>query len=199
MHHLREAYHAGELELGGDIESLKQPGQFAEYVRGFYRKEWVVFSKTSHGSPDSVIEYLGRYTNRVAISNNRIRGLSDGRVSFSWKDNADGGAKKVMTLDACEFIRRFLMHVLPEKFVKIRYYGLLGNRMREKHLGKCRTLLGAVRRESSVDTSSESCRELLLRVRGFDVAKCPFCKKGVFEIIRSLPLPPGNARVYKPP
>ncbi|HLG15188.1 MAG TPA: transposase [Blastocatellia bacterium] len=132
-----------------------------------------------------VLDYLGRYTHRVAISNNRLLGLEDGKVTFSWKDYRDGDKTKQMTLEAEEFIRRFLMHVLPDGFQKIRYFGLMANRNRAANLALCRTLIpdaGPVVSTLEVKDWKERYRELT----GEDVSLCPACKRGRLRAVRVL-------------
>jgi hypothetical protein len=137
------------------------------------RKNWVVYAKRPFGGPQQVLKYLARYTHRVAISNHRLVGLRDGRVSFRYKDYAAGRESKVMTLASTEFIRRFLMHTLPSGFVRIRYYGFLANRYRKQRLAHCRSLLGlaasstAPREESTIPTEET---DLLLSPK-----TCPAC------------------------
>ena len=105
------------------------------------RADWVVYAKPPFAGPDQVLDYVGRYTHRVALSNDRLLDIEDGTVRFRWKDYRHGSHQKTMTLDADEFIRRFLLHVLPDRFQRIRYYGLLGNRRRGEKLARCRALL----------------------------------------------------------
>ena len=120
----------GKLLYPGAVSHLAQPSAFNALITALYGKKWVVYCKPPFKRTRDVIDYLGRYTHRIAISNHRIVKFEDDRVSFRWRDYADGNKTKVMTLDADEFIRRFLLHVLPDRFVKIRHYGLLGNRCR---------------------------------------------------------------------
>jgi hypothetical protein len=136
-------------------------------------KEWVVYAKPPFNGPENVLGYLGRYTHRVAITNHRIIGVENGKVSFLWKDYADGNKQKVMTLDASEFIRRFLLHVLPDGFVKIRHFGFLSNRRRKECLETCRMLLGMKKPEPVL---AETWQESLLRITGIDVTRCPLCE-----------------------
>jgi hypothetical protein len=140
---LRESYRRGELRLPGAIESLADPKAFAALLRGLFRREWVVYAKRPFGGPQHVLHYLARYTHRVAISNHRLVGLSDGKVTFRWKDYAHGGKSRVMTLAAEEFLRRFLLHALPPGFVRIRFSGFLASRKRKELLPLCRRLLDA--------------------------------------------------------
>ena len=161
-----------KLNFTGAISLLKEKDAWRGLLNQLYDKEWVVYCKLPFTGPETVIEYLGRYTHRVAISNRRIIGMEDGKVSFFWKDYADGSTTKVMTLDASEFIRRFLLHVLPDRFVKIRHYGLLGNRNRKQDLEACRMALGvAVQTEKTPQTW----QELLFSITGIDIMECPVC------------------------
>jgi hypothetical protein len=140
---LKAAYQAGQLKLTGSVDSLREPLAFRRLLGTLYRQRWVVYAKPPFGGAAHVYRYLGRYTHRVAISNRRLISLNEDRVTFSYKDYADGARGKQMTLDAEEFIRRFLLHVLPKGFVRIRHYGLLAGRNVDTKLAKCRRLLGA--------------------------------------------------------
>jgi hypothetical protein len=173
--YLREAYEAGDLKFGGVIEPLGENRNFNALLNQLYTLKWVVFCKESFKSPESVIEYLGRYTHRVAIANSRIKSIAEGKVAFEWRDRKDGNKTKIMVLDVFEFIRRFLLHVLPTRFMKIRHYGLLSNRNRAK-VQKCQTILKCLRTISAPVKSST--RELLLKLFGVDIEKCPCCGKG---------------------
>jgi len=154
-----------------------------------YAKEWVVYCKPPFNGPESVVTYLGRYTHRVAITNRRIIGMEEGKVSLFFKDYSDGNKKKIMTLDATEFIRRFLLHVLPDKFVKIRYFGFLANRNRKACLDKCRRLLGV---KPCSERIPETWQETLLRITGVDITLCLLCQGRMKpkEMILSLRGPP---------
>lgn len=168
---LRTVYEADKLRFPGTIAPEQDRAAFKAYVKGLYGREWVVYCKPPFNGPESVIQYLGRYTHRVALTNHRLISIEAGKVSFFWKDYADGNAKKTMTLDAAEFIRRFLLHVLPDGFVKIRYFGLLSNRNRKACLEKCRAVLGV----GHPTHTPETWQELLLRLTGIDVDRCPLC------------------------
>ena len=119
-----------------------EPAAFRRYLAPVHNTEWVVYSKRPFAGPAQVLGYVGRYTHRVTISNNRLVSIGDGKVRFRWKDYRDDNRQKVMTLDGAEFIRRFLIHVLPDGFHRIRYYGFLGNCHRARKLAQCRQLLG---------------------------------------------------------
>jgi len=139
---VKEAYHAGELSFAGSVADLAEPEAFRRWLDALYRQDWVVYVKPPFGGAKQVFRYLGRYSHRVAIANSRLVALEDGQVFFRWKDYADDHRTKVMRLTADEFIRRFLLHVLPKRFVRIRHYGLLAGRNVDTKLARCRQLLG---------------------------------------------------------
>ncbi len=141
--YLRKAFRDGKLRFHGELAGLARPAAFEALCRQAGRTKWVVFAKPPFGGPEQVLKYLARYTHRVAISNSRILSMEDGKVTFLWKDYAAGNQTKTMTLDAVEFIRRFMLHILPGGFVRIRQFGFLANRARGKKLARCRELLGA--------------------------------------------------------
>ena len=141
---LKRAWGRGELQFHGQLTSLATRAAMEQLLNQSVRTEWVVYAKAPFGGPEQVLKYLARYTHRVAISNRRLLRLDDGQVTFCWKDYAHGNQKGTMTLQATEFIRRFLLHVLPISFVRIRYYGFMANRHRAKNLQHCRQLLGAL-------------------------------------------------------
>ena len=173
---VKEAYQAGQLTFGGSVATLADPQVFRRWLDALYRQDWVVYAKRPFGGVRQVFRYLGRYSHRVAIANSRLLTLADGQVSFHWKDYADDHRTKVMRLTADEFIRRFLLHVLPKRFVRIRHYGLLAGRNVATRLARCRQLLGAPK-ESSVESRVE--RTWLDRFRegtGQDLTHCPQCQ-----------------------
>src|SRR5438132_10422970 len=138
---LLNAFDAGNLEFFSLLESLRDRSSFLDYLAPLREAEWVVYAKRPFAGPEQVLDYVGRYTHRVAISNNRLLDIAEGKVSFRYKDYRHDAQSKTMTLDAEEFIRRFLLHVLPAGFQRIRYYGFLGNRYRKEKLARCRQLL----------------------------------------------------------
>src|SRR6202040_627761 len=138
---LKTAFHAGALQFHGHLLPLAEPRAFASWLRQLFRHDWVVYAKRPFGGPEHVLQYLARYTHRVAISNHRLIGFKDGRVTFRWKDYARGNKKRAMTVSAGEFLRRFLLHVLPRGFVRIRHFEFLANRFRLSRLALCRQLL----------------------------------------------------------
>jgi hypothetical protein len=182
--HLRKAFQKGKLRFHGELESLAQPAAFEAFCEKTGQGNWVVYAKRPFGGPEQVLKYLARYTHRVAISNQRLLAMEDGRVTFEWKDYAAGKQAKTMTLEAVEFIRRFLVHVLPSGFVHIRHFGFLANRIRKERLALCRLLLSApqVTREASADSPASgdsTVAEQLPR-------RCPACKTGHLIRIRVL-------------
>jgi hypothetical protein len=138
---LRQAHRRGALRFFGKLTALTDAAVFHTFLRPLHEKDWVVYAKRPFGGPAQVLKYLARYTHRVAISNSRLAKLEAGQVTFRYQDSADGRQPKRMTLDACEFLRRFVQHVLPHGFTKIRHYGLLANRFRQERLAACRRLL----------------------------------------------------------
>jgi len=175
LFYIKKSWESKELEFSGTIAKLKD--RFAVFLNDCYKMEWVVYVKPPFKDPERLLDYLGRYTHRIAIGNHRILKMEDGEMFFRWRDYTDGNKKKIMKLEASEFIRRFLLHVLPEKFVKIRYYGLLANRKRGSILSQCRRLLSdPIKPKKKNDT--ETWQEFLLRACGMDLTTCPFCKNG---------------------
>jgi Putative transposase/Transposase zinc-binding domain len=140
---LRQAFQLGELNFHGDLTLLAQPKTFAAWLRPLYRTDWIVYLKPPFGGPEYVLQYLGRYTHRVAISNHRLISLADGNVTFRWRDSAHNNEQKLLTLSLDEFLRRFLLHLLPKGFVRIRNFGFLANRRRAITLPLCLSLLGS--------------------------------------------------------
>lgn len=172
---LKEAYQDGALNFHGKLKPLSGKLKFQSLFDALYRKDWVVYCKKPFKTPWHVLRYLGRYTHRVAISNQRIVSLQDDRVTFSWRDYKDKKrSTKLMTLEASEFIRRFLLHVLPNRFVKIRHYGILSNRNRNRKLRLCQKLTLSKIREAQ----KLSMVELLFKLTGLDLRVCPCCKQG---------------------
>jgi hypothetical protein len=173
---LKFAYQQKKLQLEGALESLRNKTAFQALLNTLYDKGWVVYAKQPFGGPEQVLAYLGRYSHRVALTNNRLVSMSEGKVSFRWRDYRDQNKEKLMTLDVCEFLRRFLLHVLPERLCKIRYYGFLSNRHRLDQLGKCKELLDVPPPPKQMD--KKSWEELFLEVTGIDIRICSACHKG---------------------
>lgn len=175
---LKKAYEAGELKFAGQIEELKEASAFKRFLSDLYGQQWVVYCKPPLRNPEKVMDYLGRYTHRVALSNDRLVKLEGNQVTFRWRDSADGNKIKWITLEAFEFIRRFLLHVLPDQFVKIRYYGILSHRSRKGKLLRCKRLLGVGTEKEPEEVPKESWEDLLTRITGIDPRVCPHCGKG---------------------
>ena len=182
--YLMQSYEKEKLKFPGKIDHLKYRSKFRSLISSLYTREWIVYSKPPLKNPETVFRYLSHYTHRIAISNHRIIKAENGKVHFLWRDYAHGNEKKVMILDASEFIRRFLLHILPDKFVKIRYYGLFGNRNRKVFLDRCRRLLGTEDKKNC--KKQETWQEILIRLTGFDVNVCPFCSNGKMHLTHSL-------------
>jgi hypothetical protein len=176
--YLKQRYQAGKFKWVGRISYLKEPSAFNELLTQLYAKPWVTYCKKPFGGPEMVLRYLGRYTHRVAISNHRIVKVGDGQVTFKWRDYRDHNKTKLMTLDMGEFMRRFLLHILPDRYYKIRYYGLLSNRHRGTKLSRCQEILEVAKEETSFSDDHLSWEELLLELCGWDVRKCPKCQLG---------------------
>src|ERR1700750_2441300 len=149
---LKLAFQRGQLHLSGDLARLAQPKAFAAWLRPLFRKNWVVYSKPPFGGPEYVLQYLGRYTHRVAISNHRLVPRAGGQVPFRWRDSADHNRQKVMTVSRDEFLRRFLLHLLPKGFVRIRHFGFLANRRRAALLPRCFAALHATPPKNESET-----------------------------------------------
>jgi len=175
---LKKCFQSDALVFPDPIRHLKLPEDFERFRRQLYRKKWVVYCKPPFDGVQGVLQYLGRYTHRIAISNNRILNIRNGRVAFLWRDYADQNRQKTMTLKADEFIRRFLLHVLPSRFVRIRHFGLLANRKRKNTIALCRKILGDGNTITQPNTRKETWQEQLLRICGIDVTLCPVCRKG---------------------
>ncbi len=194
---LRRAYTADELVFAGSLAPLAEPRAFAAWLASLRHPDWVVYAKRPFAGPAQVLEYLGRYTHRVALSNDRILSLDAGRVRFRWKDYADGARVKVMDLEAAEFLRRFLLHVVPDGFVRIRHFGLLANRTRTAKLARCRELLAQA--PAPAERPVESVQALMLRLTGLDIERCALCHRGqlhVVEIFPPTPRPPRPTAIW---
>jgi hypothetical protein len=139
---LRKALRTQRLSFSGQIQHLIQPKRFGAFLRTLFRQNWVVYAKPPFGGPQQVLRYLGRYTHRVAISNHRLLSFDGSEVKFRWRDYAHGNKQKTMVVSADEFIRRFLLHVLPKGFVRIRHFGFMANSQRSAFMKLCRQLLG---------------------------------------------------------
>jgi hypothetical protein len=193
--YFKEAYEKGKLVFPGKRVPLKEKSTFNALLKDLYAQEWVVYCKPPFQSAERVMDYLGRYTHRVALSNNRLVKLENDRVTFRYRDRNDNDTVKLMTLDAFEFIRRFLLHVLPDGFMKIRHYGILSNRNTKSKLSRCMKLLGVHPLDPNREKHQEPWQDLLERITGVDPRICPHCGKGKMVLNRvlnpsALPLPP---------
>jgi len=190
---LRRAFDAGQLTFAGGTAPLAGHDAFARFLAQLRAVDWIVYAKRPFAGPEQVLDYLGRYTHRVALSNDRLVDHRDGRVQFRWKDYADHDRVKVMTLDADEFLRRFLLHVVPRGFMRIRHFGLLANRTRRGTVTRCRDLLGQPPPE---DAPPESVAVLLQRLTGVDLSRCAVCGEGrmqITAIVARVPAPPDTS------
>ena len=187
LEYLQKAFDAGELQFFSSLEPLRERCAFLCYLAPVRKVEWVVYAKRPFAGPAQVLDYVGRYTHRVAISNNRVLHIQDGQVCFRWKDYRDHHQQKTMTLTAQEFIRRFLLHVLPAGFQRIRYYGLLGNRYREEKLARCRQLLGMPPAQTTAAEPPLDYRDRYQQLTGCSLWECPVCHQGRMRVVETLP------------
>ena len=178
---LKKAFDRNMLLLVGQSASLA----FNLLINALRNKPWIVYAKKPFGSPAHVLDYLGRYSHRVALSNDRILSARNGAVTFSYRDRKNQDRKKTMTLDAHEFIRRFLLHVIPKGFVRVRHFGFLSNRSKSR-LSKCRQLLDL---DPTVPKLSQrSVHQMMLQLTGIDISRCPLCQKGTLVFLADLPI-----------
>ncbi|MCA9595900.1 MAG: IS91 family transposase [Ottowia sp.] len=184
---LQQAFAARALKFYNALAALEDSAAFARYLAPTARAEWVVYAKPPFGGPERVLEYLGRYTHRVAIANSRLVAFADGQVAFRWKDYRHASRKKVMRLEAGEFVRRFLLHVLPSGFQRIRHYGWLANRSRAAKLERCRQLLDVPAPVSVPADEPTDYRDRYQRLTGVSLWECPHCRRGRMVCIESLP------------
>jgi len=169
--------------------ALADAQTFQALLHSLYTKDWVVYSKEAFAGPKTVLDYFGRYTHRIAISNHRILDIQNGQVTFAYRDRKDDNKPKVMTLNAGEFIRRFLLHTVPASFVRIRHFGFLANRSKKKDLARCRLLLG-VPAPAQEEPLKKSTQELLRDLTSVDLAACPACPNGRLHITAEIPARP---------
>ena len=163
---LEKAFDAKKLTFYGSLEPLRDRRAFHRYLAPARNAEWCVYTKPSFAGPEQVLAYVARYTHRVAISNNRLLDIDQGKVRFRWKDYRNGNRQRTMTLATDEFIRRFLLHVLPEGFQRIRYYGFLANRHREQKLARCRQLLAMPQPEATDKAAVQDYRDQYQKLTG---------------------------------
>ena len=180
-----KAYLNHALSLPGKIAKYSPKQEFNAFVRSLFMIKWNTYAKRPFAGPEQVLEYLGRYTHRVAISNNRIKSIDNGQVCFEYRDRTDENMVKTLKVSAHEFIRRFLLHVLPHKFMKIRYFGFLSHRNKKQAIKLIRKLIDP---DAKIPQKiEETYHEMMLRLTGKDLLCCPNCKKGKMKIIKELP------------
>lgn len=182
---LKTARDKHRLIFPGKTSCYESREAFDDVIQSLAQLTWIVYAKRPFAGPEQVLEYLGRYTHRIAISNSRIQSIDHGNVVFTYKDRADDNKRKEMTLSAEEFIRRFLLHILPEGFMKIRYFGFLSNTAKKKAIPLIRRLIGSDLKIQ--DRRKETVNEMILRLTGEDLTCCPTCLKGKMKLIRTLP------------
>jgi len=182
---LLNAYLKGELIFTQKTAALNSKRTFQQLISSVSKKRWIAYAKRPFAGPQQVLEYLGRYTHRVAISNNRIISIDNGRVTFTYRDRKNDNEIKETTLDADKFIGRFLLHVLPKGFCKIRYFGFLSHTNKKKQITLIRKLIDPD--ATLPEKTKESISEMMLRLTGIDITCCPVCKKGKMIRIRKLP------------
>jgi hypothetical protein len=190
---LQHLFDSGKLQFFNALEPLRDGHAFVQFLDRMKDCDWVVYAKRPFAGPQQVLDYVGRYTHRVAISNNRLLNIENGHVCFEWKDYRAGGQVKTMSLSADEFIRRFLLHVLPDGFQRIRYYGFLGNRCRKQKLDQCRRLLGMPNPADATNTAEKDYRDRYEQLTGISLRQCPECKQGCMVMIEILPRLPCNS------
>ena len=190
LEYLVKAFDAAKLQFFSSLESLRDRSSFLDYLAPLREAEWVVYAKRPCAGPEQVLDYVGRYTHRVAISNNRLLDIAEDKVTFRYKDYRHDAQQKTMTVEAEEFIRRFLLHVLPEGFQRIRYYGFLANRYREEKLARCRELLDIPAPEPLALEGAKDYRERYQELIGPWLGQCPACHQGRMLVIEILPPSP---------
>ena len=190
LERLLKAFDEGKLEFFSSLESLRDRSTFLDYLVPTREVEWVVYAKRPFAGPEQVLDYVGRYTHRVAISNHRLLDIAEGKVTFRYKDYRHDAQQKTMILQAEEFIRRFLLHVLPDGFQRIRYYGFLGNRYREQKLAHCRKLLSMPTAEPPALETAKDYRERYEALTGSSLWQCPVCRQGRMLVTQVVPRRP---------
>jgi len=177
---LEKAFEDDQLRFFSALRHLQDSTAFHHYLHPLRQAEWVVYAKPPFAGPQQVLDYVGRYTHRVAISNHRLLDIEDGHVKFRYKDYRHDNQQKTMTLSADEFIRRFLLHILPDGFQRIRYYGFLGNRYRQEKLTRCRQLLGmtSADKTSQEPEPQKDYRDRYEELTGVSLRLCPVCHRG---------------------
>ncbi len=182
--YLKTAFEEGKLIFPGQTYTFGTRKGFLALIRRLKKRDWVVYSKKPFAGPEKVLDYIGRYTHRVAISNHRIVDVKDGRVTFTYRDRGNDNMLRKMTLKAEEFIRRFLLHVLPVGYVRIRHSGFLANRYKKDNIKRCRELMG--HSQELPESTEKTSQELMLELTGIDISRCPCCKEGTLRVIEEI-------------
>jgi hypothetical protein len=182
---LKTAYQNQKLIFPGNTAQFASKKGLQKLLSSLFKANWIAYAKRPFAGPEQVLEYLGRYTHRVAISNNRILSIDKGKVSFTYRDRKRNNETKIMTLQAHEFIRRFLLHILPMGFMKIRYFGFLAHKNKRESIAVLRKLIDP--KATLPKKINETIIEIMLRVTGKDITCCPQCKMGKMKMIRKLP------------
>ena len=185
LKNLETAYQKEPLIFPGNTAEFESQQAFGQLINSLSKVKWIAYAKRPFAGPEQVLEYLGRYTHRIAISNNRILSIDNGEVSFTYRDRERNSEIREMTIHTHEFIRRFLLHVLPMGFMKIRYFGFLSHKNKKQAIALIRKLIDpdAKLPEKIVETIME----MMLRLTGKDITCCPKCGKGKMKIIKKLP------------
>jgi len=182
---LEKTYEQEKLSFNGRASDLADKQVFVQMINALKDKQWITYSKQPFGGPEQVLEYLGRYTHRVAITNNRILSIEGGEITFKYCDRSDENKVKALTLKATEFIRRYLLHILPRGFMKIRYFGFLGHANKKVSIPLLRLLIDP---EAKIAVNlAETVQEMMIRLTGVDLSLCPECGKGKMIYIEDLP------------
>jgi len=189
LDYFKKAIETDYIELCGSLQQYKSASAFHALIDTLYKIQWVVYVKPPFAGPKAVVKYLGRYTHRIAISNSRLVSMDDKGVAFRWKDYSDDNRQKIMPLTIVEFIRRFMLHVIPTGFVRIRHYGFLSNRSRKKKLNECRKALGVTttEHENNNEKQSRHWYDLVIQLTGKDPTVCPVCNKGHMNTYKEIP------------
>jgi hypothetical protein len=182
---LQQAFLHSHLQFPGPTAAQASPEGFCSLIQALRKKDWNVYSKKPFASPEKALDSLGRYTHRVALSNHRLLSLATDQVTFAYRDRKHGNALKSMTLAAEEFIRRFLLHVLPNGFMRIRHFGFLANRSKKQNLSRCRQLLQVAAPPANL--TPKSALQLMRELTGADLSRCPQCQRGILTVIQILP------------
>ena len=183
LDYLATAYRKGELIFPGNTATVASPHRFSQLLDALLETTWIAYAKRPFAGPEQVLDYLGRYTHRVAITNNRILSIDNGTVTFTYRDRHNNNEIRTISLAADEFIRRFLLHILPRGFMKIRYFGFLAHINKKQAVALIRSLLGVT---INLEKTNETIPDMMLRLTGKDITCCPRCKKGTMTIITKL-------------